>query len=138
VNSFRRVVRSGVREALDFGEVAVRGAVAAFVVVSVEWVRRTTGRVLWCRESWGGRNQPVVEFVHKAWPVGPVPTWHRALVIGGGGMYGNQPGGMVGSCRREGRCVPRAKGGKDMLVGKRQVDGTRSVGSSQGKPGVNA
>jgi len=35
-NSFRRVVRSGVHQALDFGEGRERGAVASIVVVSAE------------------------------------------------------------------------------------------------------
>jgi len=36
VNSFRRVVRSGVHQALDFGEGRERGAVASIAVVSAE------------------------------------------------------------------------------------------------------
>jgi len=36
VNSFQRVVRSGVHQALDFGEGCERGAVALIVVVRAE------------------------------------------------------------------------------------------------------
>jgi len=85
-----------------------------------------------------GRDQSVFEFISKAWPVGILPAWSRFAVIGEKGVYEDKSGSVGGPRRGEGRHVPRVKGRKNMWVGERQVEGSRSAGPCEGKPGVDA
>jgi len=61
VNSFRRVVRSGVHQALDLGDGRERGAMASIAVVSVERAQENHWSS-WLGEEgegWGGTSQPL-------------------------------------------------------------------------------
>ena len=61
MNSFRRVVRSGVHQAFNLGNTRERGAVASIAVVSVQRAEENHG-ASWLREGGeggGGTRQPL-------------------------------------------------------------------------------
>jgi len=54
VNSFRRVVRSGVHQVLDFGEGRERGVLSSFAVVSAESAEQNHWSSWLGEGAWGG------------------------------------------------------------------------------------
>jgi len=87
VNSFRRVVRSVVHQALDFGEGRERGAFASIDVVRVERAEENH-RSSWVGEgASGGGDLPVLELISQGRPVGLLPAWAGFIIlVEGGGM----------------------------------------------------
>ena len=86
MNSFRRVVRSGVHQALDFGEGRDRGAVFSITAVSVERAEENHWSS-WLGEGVSGRggDKPVFKSVRQAWQVSFLPAWSGPVVMGTGG-----------------------------------------------------
>jgi len=85
VNSFRRVVRSGVHQALEFEDGRDQGS--GFHRCCELGEGRGEPLVELVR-GWGlggGRDEPVFKSISEAWPVSFLPGWPRFVVVGRGG-----------------------------------------------------
>ena len=84
MNSFRRAVRRGVHQALDFGDGCDRGAVLSIVAECSKGGGEPLVELVRGRGLGGGRDEPVLEFIRQSWPVRVLPAWPGFVVVRSG------------------------------------------------------
>ena len=132
-------MRSGVHQALDFGEGREWGVLSSIIAVSAERAEENHW-TSWLGEGVSGGGG-ISQFLGLSVSPGQSASCQQGLGLslwGEKGAYGDQDGGVVGPCRGERRRITGAKSSDHMSVGESQIDGAGSMGSSEGEPSINA